>query len=90
MENENSKKENQLPSGGVWWRTGVQMFTEVSTWIVVPIILALIAGNALDAHYSTKPLMLLVCAGAGFLISIYGIMKTVKNYTDKLKKEEKK
>ncbi|KKR83671.1 MAG: hypothetical protein UU30_C0012G0001, partial [Candidatus Nomurabacteria bacterium GW2011_GWA2_40_97] len=60
--------------------------SEVSTWIFVPIILALIAGKALDNHYGTKPVMLLTLAGVSFLISAYGIVKAVKNFTSKLKK----
>ena len=66
MENSNQNFNNGSP----WWRPGVQIFSEISTWIAVPIILALIGGKALDKHYGTKPLLLLVSAGVAFLISI--------------------
>ena len=81
------KDKQNLNQGEPWWKPGVQIFSEVSTWIVVPIILALIAGKALDKHYGTKPLMLLVLAGIGFLISSYGIVKAVKKYSVKIKKD---
>ena len=74
------EKENNLNSGGPWWKPGVQVFSEISTWIFVPIILALIAGKALDKHYDTSPTMLLVSAGIGFLVTSFGIFRTVKNY----------
>jgi len=85
---EKNKLNNNLPASpsGPWWKQGVQVFSEVSTWIFVPIILALIAGKALDNHYGTKPVMLLTLAGVSFLISAYGIVKAVKNFTSKLKK----
>ena len=59
----------------------MRIFSEISTWIFVPIILALIGGKALDKAYGTKPLMLLVLAGVAFLISAYGIVKAVRNFT---------
>lgn len=81
--------ENNQNNEGPWWKQGVALFSEVSTWIFVPIILALIAGKALDNHYGTKPLWLLILAGLSFLVSAYGIFKSVKKYTDKIKEEEK-
>jgi len=84
-----NKSENANNFGdGPWWKPAMQIFSEVSTWIAVPIILALIAGKALDTHYGTKPLMLLVLAGVAFLVSAYGIVKSVRNYADKIKREE--
>lgn len=58
--------------------------SEVSTWIAVPIILALIAGKFLDNRYGTKPLMLLVLAGVAFLVSAYGITKAVRKFSNKI------
>ena len=81
--NDDKQNFNQGP----WWKPGMQIFGEVSTWIAVPIILALIAGKALDKHYGTKPTMLLVSAGIAFLISTYGIMRAVKNFSSKINKK---
>ncbi|MEK9181458.1 MAG: AtpZ/AtpI family protein [Patescibacteria group bacterium] len=75
-------------TGGPWWKPAMQIFSEVSTWIAVPIILALIAGKALDQRYDTKPLMLLVLAGIAFLISAYGIVQSVRNYVKKIKEKD--
>jgi F0F1-type ATP synthase assembly protein I len=63
----------------------MQIFSEISTWIAVPIILAVIGGKALDTHYGTKPLWLLVCAGVAFLVSAFGIVKSVRKYAAKIK-----
>ncbi len=77
MDVENGNKPN--------WAVGVQLFTEISGWIVGPIIIALIAGKVLDTHFSTKPWIFITFAVFGFLVTIYGIMKVVKNYMQKIK-----
>ncbi len=83
LEEEKNKK-------GIWWKPAVEIFSEISTWIAMPIILALIAGKALDKHYGTAPWMLLILAGIGFLISSFGIVRSVKRFVEKTKEEIKK
>jgi F0F1-type ATP synthase assembly protein I len=73
-----------------WWRPAVLIFSEISTWIAVPIILALIAGKALDKHYGTEPWIFLSFAAFGFFISSYGIIKAVKRFSKKIEKDNKK
>ena len=82
--------ENNLKNTGPWWKPAMQIFSEVSTWIAVPIILALIAGKALDKHYGTKPIIFLCFAGFGFLITCFGMFRSIKNYIKKLQDTEKK
>ncbi|MFA5791629.1 MAG: AtpZ/AtpI family protein [Candidatus Paceibacterota bacterium] len=80
--------ENNQNNSGPWWKPGMQILSEVSTWIVVPIVLALIFGKMLDTHYGTKPIIFLVFAGLGFLVTCLGIFKAMKDYTKKLQKKE--
>ena len=75
---ENNKQNSN--SNGPWWKPGMQILREVSTWIVVPIVLALIFGKMLDAHFGTKPIIFLIFAGLGFLTTCFGIWKTMKDY----------
>lgn len=86
MTEDNSNSNNSGP----WWKPGMQIMGEVSTWIIVPIVLALVFGKMLDAHFGTKPIIFLVFAGLGFMTTCLGIFKVTKNYTKKLKAEEKK
>ena len=67
----------------------MQIFSEISTWIVVPIVLALIFGKMLDAHYGTKPVIFITLAVLAFLFSCLKIISVVKNYTKKLKDTDK-
>ena len=74
-------EEKQSFNGkGPWWKEGVQIFTQVSVWIVVPILLALFVGKSLDAHFGTKPIIFLVLAGIGFLFSCFGIVRVIRKY----------
>ncbi len=66
----------------------MQIFSEVSTWIAVPIIVALIAGKALDRHYGTQPVIFLIFAGLGFLVTCFGMYRVVKNYMKKIQPPE--
>lgn len=85
----NENKQN-LRQTGPWWKPGMVILSEVSTWIVVPIVLALIFGKMLDARFGTKPVIFLIFAGLGFLITCFGIYRVTKNYVEKLKDIEKK
>lgn len=67
----------------------MEILSEVSTWIVVPIVLALVAGKALDAHYGTKPIIFLAFTGVGFLVTCFGMYRVVRDYVNKLKETEK-
>ena len=62
------------------WKPAFQIFGRVSTWVIAPIILALIIGKALDTRYGTDPWIFLGLTGIAFLFSIFGIVRTVKNY----------
>ena len=83
----NNENLNTNGSGGPWWKPAMQIFSEISTWIAVPIILAVIVGKMLDTRYDTKPTLLLLCAGLAFLISAYGIVKSVRAYGKKYQKQ---
>ena len=74
------EKNKNLNKGNNWWKPGVEIFTQVSGWIAGPIILALIAGKALDTHFGTKPWIFLGLTGIAFLISSFGIVRVVAKY----------
>jgi len=82
---------NDLPtsSSGPWWKPAMQIFSEVSTWIVVPVVLALIFGKMLDTYYGTKPIIFISLTGMAFLFSCFKIYYVVKNYMKKLQDTEK-
>lgn len=46
--------------------------------IAIPLVLCTIGGVALDRHYHTKPLFILIGVGVSILFSSYGIYRSVK------------
>jgi F0F1-type ATP synthase assembly protein I len=84
--NETPNKEGK-PST---WAEGLKIMSEVSYWVVGPIVLALIFGKMLDTHFGTKPWIFLSLTGLAFIISIYGIVKVMRVYLDKINQENNK
>jgi len=79
----NQKKE-------LWWRPAVMIFSNISGWIVGPIIIALILGKYLDKKYESEPWFFLGLTTIAFFISIFGILKILMKYLKEIEKEAKK
>ncbi|MFA6325110.1 MAG: AtpZ/AtpI family protein [Candidatus Paceibacterota bacterium] len=85
-----NKDNNLFKQGGPWWKPSLQIFSEISTWIAFPAILAVVLGKALDERYSTGNLILILFTVIAFVVSAYGIVKAVRKFSAKLKREEEK
>lgn len=68
------KKENNKN----WWEPYGAFFFDISWWLAIPVIGALIAGKFLDDRFGTKPWLTLVCIGVAFVLSHIGIIKKAK------------
>lgn len=64
----------------LWWKPGFEIFSQISVWVVIPIVAALIIGKWLDGSYGTRPWIFLGLSCVGFLISSFGIVLTVTKY----------
>ena len=67
------------------WKGAIEVFSQISGWIVGPIVLALIIGKSLDTHFGTKPVIFLCLAGFGFLVTCFGMYKVIKKYIKDIK-----
>jgi len=67
----------------------LEIFGEVSAWVAGPIIIALIAGKALDRHFETKPWIFLGLTALAFFVSIIGIWRILVKYIKTIEKEIK-
>lgn len=81
VENKNNSKTD--------YRQAVRIFGEISTWVVVPIVVALILGKYLDGKYGTEPWIFLGLTGLSFLVSIGGIAKILGKYIKEINEETK-
>ena len=80
--------ENKINNKTPWWEPAMEIFGEVSTWVVVPIILALVVGKYLDGYFDTKPWIFLGLTFIAFGLSSYGIVQVVGRYMKRINKEE--
>ena len=74
--------------GQPWWRDSVLLFSKLSGWIGMPVVLALFLGKWLDQKYGTEPWLLLATVGAAFTIASFGIVKEGKEAMEKIAKDE--
>jgi len=71
-----NNKENDLAENKkAWWQPAMALFLRMSSWIVVPVIIAAFIGKWLDKKYNTEPWILLVSVGFSFLVSMIGIVR---------------
>ncbi|MSU55541.1 MAG: AtpZ/AtpI family protein [Candidatus Taylorbacteria bacterium] len=70
-----------------WWKPAIEILGQVSMWVVVPIMASLFIGKYLDTRYGTSPWMFLTLSCIGFIISSFGIVRTTKDYLQKLENE---
>lgn len=68
------------------WVPALRVFGQISTWIVIPIVISLVAGKKLDRYFDTEPILFLSLAFLGFLVSCFGIWKVMKVYIEEIKK----
>ncbi len=73
-----------------WWRDGVIIFTKVSAYIAIPIIIASFTGEYLDKKYNTNSLIFYILITIAFFCTIYLIYKETRIYKRKIEKEENK
>jgi F0F1-type ATP synthase assembly protein I len=63
------------------WQTALVIFTRLSVWIGVPIVLAVFLGKWLDNKYNTEPWLFLATVGVAFILSMVGLIKeTLKEF----------
>ncbi len=64
-----------------WWADALTMFTRLSIWIAVPVIIASLLGSYLDDKYGTAPWLLLACVGVSFIFTmIILVRETMKSF----------
>lgn len=74
MEN-NPKSEPSIKSE--YWK----IFTKVSAWIVVPVLISAFIGNYLDKKFNSEPWILGFGLAASFTVSMIAIVKIVTKYS---------
>lgn len=79
--------DNNIKKEDPWWRDGLIVFTRVSAYIAMPIILASIIGKYFDNKYNTGNLIFFIAISFAFISTIYLIWKEAKIYRKKIDKK---
>ena len=69
-------KDKQAQNLDYWRGEGLNLFVKLSSWIVMPILLAVWAGKRLDLKFNTEPKIFFATVGIAFIISIAGMIAT--------------
>jgi len=83
-----AKQSQDTQSKKAWWAPVMVIFLRMSTWIVIPVVVAAFIGKWIDQKYGTDPWILLVCVGASFLISMVGIVRIASREYKIIESEE--
>jgi F0F1-type ATP synthase assembly protein I len=73
-----------------WWRDSVLFFVRVSSWVVIPVIISLFLGKALDKKFGTTPWVFVGLTALSFTISIFGLVKESGAYMKKITEASEK
>ena len=84
-----NKKADKKKEETAWWQPALVMFAKFSGWIVFPVIVAIFLGQWLDEKYNSKPIFFLGLVGFAFFVSMFGLVKNVKEEYRKIEEEEK-
>lgn len=82
-----NKKEPEIKKP--WWQDSVMLFTQLSGWIGIPVILGVFLGKWLDQKYGTEPWLFLATVGLAFIISMIGLVKEASLAIKKIELESK-
>jgi len=74
----------------IWWQPALELFAQISGWLVVPIVAALFLGKWLDRRFDTEPFLFLGCLAAAFIITMIGLIKQSISAMKKMEKESQK
>ncbi|MCX6790580.1 MAG: AtpZ/AtpI family protein [Candidatus Gribaldobacteria bacterium] len=71
-------------------RQGLQLFFQLSGWLIGPIVIALLVGQWLDQKYQTKPWIFFSCLMVAFICTCVGIVKESRQFIKDLENQGKK
>jgi len=63
-----------------WYKQGIIFFAKTTSWIGIPVVLAVIVGKSLDEKLGSTPYAIITSTILAFIISCIGILKEVQKY----------
>jgi len=87
-ENNNLNKENSFinQNNKNWWRPVLFFYVKTTSWIIFPLILAMLAGKYVSSSFGSQTLFF-VFVMLGFGITCFGVYREIKQYKKSLEKK---
>ncbi len=78
MENPSQSNTPTRPQEAPWWQPALLVFFQLSAWIGIPAVAALLIGNWIDTTYGTAPKGYYISVAVAFIVTITGFIKMTK------------
>lgn len=85
MFKEKEHQKNPEKNKSDYSRNNLQIFGIISSWIVAPIVLALLVGSWLDEKYQNDYFFTLTSVGIAFIMTCVGIVREALKAVKELK-----
>jgi len=82
--------DNQKTQTKPDWQQGLQLFFQLSGWLVGPLVVGLFLGQWLDERYQTKPWLFLATTGLAFAVTCFGIVLKTREFIKQIENDSKK
>lgn len=83
---ENNNKNGLSDKNRMNWKPVMAFYVKTTAWIIVPLILAMLAGKYLS-NKTESQIMFFALVMAGFGVTCFGVYKEIKKYKDGLDKK---
>jgi len=78
------KQSKPILGNNVWWQEPLNIFSRLSGWVILPLIVGTVLGRWLDHRYNSDPKWFLIVLGLAFIISMIGLVIQAKNEFKKI------
>jgi F0F1-type ATP synthase assembly protein I len=89
-ENKSDTKEASAGNKQTWWQPALFMFTRLSVWVAVPVVIATYVGNWIDEKNNSAPWGLISVVGVAFVVSMIGLVYEAAKEYSRIDKDAKK
>ena len=69
-----------------WWQPAMEVFAQVSGWIVFPLIFAIYFGKWLQGKWGHEPWTYIGCVAIAFIITNIGLIRAALKAAGKMQK----
>jgi hypothetical protein len=71
-----------------WWRPVLIFYAKTTSWIIFPLVLAILLGNYVS-KFTGSQFLFFACMMAGFGVTCFGIYREIKKYKKGLEQNGK-